>query len=40
LISDPHPRTERPDGGKLLDCEADGLRCSGEPTLLVVKLSK
>jgi hypothetical protein len=34
LISDPHPGTEGPDGGKLFDCEADSLRCSGEPAII------
>jgi hypothetical protein len=30
LISNPHPRTERADGGKILDSEADSLRRRGE----------
>jgi hypothetical protein len=29
-----HPRTECPNRGKLLDCEADSFRCRGEPTIV------
>src|SRR5215831_6863389 len=34
VISNLHPRTECPNRGKLLDCEADSLRCGGEPAIV------
>ena len=34
VISNLHPRTECPNRGKLLDCEADSFSGGGEPTIV------
>src|SRR6516165_12666023 len=34
VISNLHPRTECPNRGKLLDCEADSFRCGSEPAIV------
>src|SRR5262249_10276430 len=33
VVTDQHPRAERPHGGEFFDCEPNGLRCCGEATI-------